>query len=272
MNKKIKLNVALTVDFDAVSGFMGLGLTDPYIMSIGKLGADEGICRIVKTLKNNNVSCTFFIPSHTAENYTDKCKMIIDAGFEIGHHGYAHEITKGKTIKEERSYIEKGLIALDKYLNVRPVGYRSPCLSQTQTTYKLLSEYGFKYDSSESAKDKPYFLELGGNPRLVEIPIKLLNCDTTYYHSFSPGNYSNLPTSPSVCEEIWKKEFEGLYESDEENLCYVHTVHPFCTGSYFYRMKVYDSFISSMKSHADVNFVTMQELCDIFLTNANVIT
>ena len=47
--------------------------------------------RILRLLARRDIPVTFFIPGHTIETYPDVCRMIVDAGHEVGLHGYAHE-------------------------------------------------------------------------------------------------------------------------------------------------------------------------------------
>jgi peptidoglycan-N-acetylglucosamine deacetylase len=259
---KNKLTVSLTIDFDAISGFLSANCTWPTEISRGEYGPNEGIRRIINLLKKNNIVGTCFIPGHTAENYTDQCKMIRDSGFEIGHHGYIHEAPKELSLDGQKIVIEKGLHALDKHLGVKPVGYRAPAFLQTKDTYRILLEHGFEYESSEGAKDSPYFINVDGQ-KLVEVPSKVILIDSLYFLNHSSNRYFPPPTDPSVAQKIWEEEFTGMYESDE-NLCFVHVIHPFITG-HFSRLRMYERFINFLKNHTDVSFKTLRDISRNFI-------
>ena len=168
MDHKNSLTVALTIDFDAESAIVDAGNTNPTALSRGRYGAIEGVKRIVNLFKRFAIRGTCFIPAYTVKKYPAQCKMFLDAGFEIGHHGCQHEAPLNKSFTEEQEIIECGLEAIDKILHLTPKGYRAPWLKQTENTYKLLIKYGFDYDSSECAQDSPYYIDVDGKRDYLE--------------------------------------------------------------------------------------------------------
>ena len=83
---------------------------------------------------------------------------------------YLHEPPHRLDLPAEREMIERGLDALDR-AGVRPIGYRSPSWELSDNTFSLLAEYGFKYDASQLAMDRPYWVESNGERTdLVEVP------------------------------------------------------------------------------------------------------
>lgn len=258
---KNNLTVAMTIDFDSESGLADAGNTNPTALSRGSYGATEGIARILQLFKKYKITGSCFIPAFTAKKYPDQCKMIRDAGLEIGHHGCLHEAPDSKSFAEEKNIIECGIEALDKVLGVKPVGYRAPWLRQSQNTYKLLLEYGFKYDSSECGRDRPYFLDVDGK-KFPEIPTKYELIDTPLFFNLSIKGFPPIATDPEIVEKIWKGEFDGMYEAKDE-LVYVHVIHPFCIG-HFHRLKMYERLIDYMQQHSNVTFATTKEICEKF--------
>lgn len=117
---KNHITVALTIDFDAESVFLDAGNTHPTALSRGSYGVNEGIKRILKLFKQYAITGTCFIPAFTVKKYADQCKIIRDAGFEIGHHGCLHEAPDLRTFEEERKILECGLEAFDKFLGIKP--------------------------------------------------------------------------------------------------------------------------------------------------------
>jgi peptidoglycan/xylan/chitin deacetylase (PgdA/CDA1 family) len=105
------------------------------------------------------VTATFYVPGHTALAFPEAVRAILDAGHEIGHHGWVHENPAELDIAGEREVLEKGFAALKKVSGHVPTGYRSPGCDFSEATVALLREYGFLYDSSCSAADfTPYYL------------------------------------------------------------------------------------------------------------------
>jgi peptidoglycan/xylan/chitin deacetylase (PgdA/CDA1 family) len=151
--------VCLTFDFDAISAWAGsLGMTSPSAASRGEFSARVGVPRVLDILAREGVHATFFVPGITVETWPDLCRRILDEGHEIGHHGY-HHITP-VTLEEaaEREQLEQGLEAMERWLDGhRAVGYRSPGADLSPNSTRLLTEYGFVYESSMSAQDfEPY--------------------------------------------------------------------------------------------------------------------
>lgn len=258
---KNQLTVAFTIDFDTESGLIDMGNTNPTALSRGSYGAVEGIKRVLDLFKSYGIVGTCFIPAYTLNKYPDQCKMIRDAGFEIGHHGCLHESPDARTYEEEKEIIECGLEALKKVLHVKPAGYRAPWLRQSLNTYKLLVEYGFEYDSSECGRDRPYFLDVD-NKKILEIPTKYELIDTPLFFNLGIKGFPPLAIDPDVVLKIWQREFDGMYES-EEDLYYVHIVHPFCIG-HFHRLKIYEQLIQYISQYSNVKITTLKEISDSF--------
>ncbi len=105
--------VALTFDFDAESAWLGaMNFATPSALARGAYGANEGVPRILNMLTKYDVPATFFIPGDTADRHPSETKLIVDAGHEIGHHGYLHEAPHLLSLPEERKMLDRGLEAL----------------------------------------------------------------------------------------------------------------------------------------------------------------
>jgi len=95
--KRPTIKVAVSVDFDAVSGWLGTGahpdnnLSD---YSAGYFSGYVGVPRLLKIFKKLGISdkVSWFVPMHSAETFPEQFQTIIDSGCEIGLHGYAHEV------------------------------------------------------------------------------------------------------------------------------------------------------------------------------------
>ena len=92
-----KVQVALSVDFDAISGLLGTGKDDANNKadySQGFFAGTVGVYRLVKLFKKHDVAdkVTWFLPGHSMETFPEATKAIKDSGCEIGLHGYSHEV------------------------------------------------------------------------------------------------------------------------------------------------------------------------------------
>jgi hypothetical protein len=96
---KPKIKILISVDFDAVSGWLGTGthadnnLAD---YSSGFFAAQVGVPRLLKLFKKLGIQdkVTWFVPMHSAESFPDEFKSIVESGCEIGLHGYCHEVRR----------------------------------------------------------------------------------------------------------------------------------------------------------------------------------
>ncbi len=253
--------VSLTFDFDAESAWLGAFKVDtPSALSRGAYGANEGVPRILKLLETYDLPATFFIPGDTADSHPDVVKRIIDAGHEVGHHGYLHEPPHLLQPDEERSIIERGLEALARH-GVTPTGYRSPSWELSKATYPLLADYGFRYDSSMLARDTPYWVEVDGRQfDMVEVPSAWELTDSAHFlFAYNPSYLVGL-SAPSKVEEIWRGDFDGAYE---DRGIFVLTLHPQIIGRH-HRMRLLERTIRYIQEHDDVRFVQMHEIADEF--------
>jgi peptidoglycan/xylan/chitin deacetylase (PgdA/CDA1 family) len=260
-------HVALTFDFDGMSGWIAKGATSPSLVSRGEFGA-IGVQRILALLESLEIRATFFVPGHTAAAFPRVLTSIIDAGHEIGHHGWVHENPARLTLDEERWAIEQGLAALERYGPVRPKGYRSPAWDNSPHTVGLLLEYGFEYESSLMAGDfEPYWCRVGdrwtttdayefGEPvDLVELPVAW-HLDDWPHFEFSVTSERSSPGlhSPSAVFEIWTSEFDYLHDHVGGGI-FTLTMHPQVIGR-GHRMTFLARVIDHMRGRGDVTFTS----------------
>jgi peptidoglycan-N-acetylglucosamine deacetylase len=153
--------VCLSFDFDGPSLWMQRRQTSPTPMSRGEFGA-VAVPRILRLLQRRAIPATFFIPGHTMETYPDVCRMVADAGHEVGLHGYAHEFNPGLSADKERWVMQRSLALVEKLTGSTPTGYRAPSGDLTEQTVAALVEHGVRYDSSLMGHDvAPYWVRSG---------------------------------------------------------------------------------------------------------------
>ena len=151
--------VALTFDVDGEAPWLGEGpeygrrLTT---LSQGRFGPERGLGRVLDLLAAHGIRATFYVPGHTADQHPDAMAAIVAGGHEVGHHGYLHLGSEGLDADGQRAELERGLTALGKH-GIRPIGYRSPGWELMPETLAMLAGYGFRYDASLMADDRPYW-------------------------------------------------------------------------------------------------------------------
>jgi peptidoglycan/xylan/chitin deacetylase (PgdA/CDA1 family) len=268
MSEKKDVRIALTFDFDACCVWIGtFGAKSPSMISRGEFGP-IALRRVLALLKEFGVKATFFTPGHSALAYPKPTEEIVEAGHEIGHHGWIHENPVTLTPEQERRVLERGLEALKKVTGVRPVGYRSPAWDNSPVTVPLLLEYGFEYESSLMGADfLPYWCRVGdewsateefawGKPvNLVELPVAWHLDDFPQFefvfmaNGVLPGN-----RAPSTAMEIWKGEFDYLYHRIGTGILNI-TMHPQVIGR-GHRLLFLEEFMKYAAGHPGVSFTT----------------
>ncbi len=261
------VHIALTFDFDAMSGWIAMGAKSPSLISRGEFGA-IGVGRVLALLGSLDLPATFFVPGHTAAAFPRVVAAILEAGHEIGHHGWVHENPAQLTPERERQALERGLEALEEHGGVRPQGYRSPAWDNSPHTIPLLVEYGFRYESSLMAGDfEPYWCRVGdrwtttgpyefGRPvDLVELPVAWHLDDVPHFEYIAaPQLLSTGLHHPDAVEHVWKSEFEYLYTNIGAGILTL-TMHPEVIGR-GHRMLMLQRVLEYMLEHPRVRFTS----------------
>ncbi|MDP3881853.1 MAG: polysaccharide deacetylase family protein [Nanoarchaeota archaeon] len=116
-------------------------------------GVVDGMPRLSKMLAKYKVKATFFTTCDCMEKYPALFKNLIKEGHEIALHGYRHERFDNLSKKEKEDRINKSLGCFKKYLRSKPLGFRAPQHSIDEDTIAILSQKGFKYDSSRTPEN-----------------------------------------------------------------------------------------------------------------------
>jgi NAD(P)-dependent dehydrogenase (short-subunit alcohol dehydrogenase family) len=145
-----KIQVLLSIDFDAVSGFLGTGASPTNNMSdysSGFFAGQVGVPRLLKLFKKHKISSkvTWFVPGHSMETFPSEAKQILESGAEIACHGYAHEGSAQMTEEQEQDVIAKCVELATALTGKKPKGWRAPLYQLREHTVKILEEHGFLY-------------------------------------------------------------------------------------------------------------------------------
>lgn len=123
---------------------------------------------------------TFFVVGNEAERHPDLLAELVDAGHEVGLHGFEHRPLAELGADEFAAQLDRGVRAIERATGQRPAGFRAPQFSLTPATLwapQVLSDAGFRYSSSVLPNRNPLH-GFPGAPRqpfrwpcgLVEIP------------------------------------------------------------------------------------------------------
>ncbi|MGQ9680301.1 MAG: polysaccharide deacetylase family protein [Candidatus Bathyarchaeia archaeon] len=245
-----KCCVFLSFDYDSSSATMWRTPLDVVTQSRGRYAPKVAIPRILDLLERLGIKATFFTPGWTIDNYPDSVEEIRSRGHEIGGHGYAHERMTEISYEAEESVFERMMISME-HIGVKPEGYRAPYWLVSDRTIMHLKRLGFKYSSNFMDDDMPYMLKYRGEETgLVELPVEWILDDWP--------QFDTERRSPAEVYEIWKPEFEGLYELGRY---FCLTCHPQAIGR-ISRLKMLEKLLREMQEKKDVWFATGAEIAE----------
>lgn len=111
----------------------------------------KSVTPILEILDEYNTKATFFVLGTLAEQQPERVREIYERGHEIASHAYSHKTLYELGAREFSVEIEKSVKLLQSITEEKPVGFRAPSFSinsSTKWAFKILQDYGFKYDSS----------------------------------------------------------------------------------------------------------------------------
>lgn len=212
--------------------------------------------RIAALLKRHDVRASFYVPAVTALLYPEEQKRLIEAGHEIGIHGWIYELNSGLSYETERDLMLKASDALTRITGKRPVGMRTPSWDFSQHTLRIEKEMGLLYDLSLMADEDCYELLLDGAPSgVVELPVEWVRDDAVYF-MMNRFQAQRPYTPPSDVFDIFRREFEAAYQ---DGGIFQLTCHPHIIG-YRSRIWILDELIAHARAKKDVWFATHEDV------------
>jgi len=154
----------------------------------------QGCREIFDLNKKHGLKSTFNFLTHWGYEIDGKfLAELADNNFEIGLHGYTHDIAIG--VRSEARIKRELSIALEK-LNYPVSGYRAPAFAVTPRLLKVLRELGIKYDSS----------------------MKTISCYGQATETFYPYRFPNIGIWEIPLTIQDDRVFRDLHLSNEEGL------------------------------------------------------
>lgn len=279
--------VAYGVDIDAVAGWLGSygGEDSPDDISRGLFAGEVGIPRLLKLFKKYNIPATWFAPGHSIETFPEQMKMIVDAGHEIGAHGYSHENPIAMSAKQEEDVLLKSIELIEKISGKKPSGYVAPWWEFSNITNELLLKHGIKYDHSLMHNDfTPYYVRVGDKwtkidyskdakewmkplvrgqeTDLIEIPANwyLDDLPPMMFIKKSPNSFGFV--SLRDIGQMWIDQFDWVYR-EMDYAIFPMTIHPDVSA----RPQVllmHERIIEHINKHEGVKWVNLNDMADDF--------
>ena len=256
--------VAVLLSFDVDNDTILLARnTNPSIgaMSQGEYGARVGLQRVVDLIDRHSIPASFFIPAVSLILQPDMVDVIQQSGrHEFGVHGWIHELNTELDADTERDLVGRATDYLENVTGRRPVGYRAPSWNFSPNTLRIIKEFGFLYDSSLMADDRPYeLLQNGEATGIVELPVEWILDDAPL---LNPRGTSY--TSPRDLLQVYIDEFDQAYE---EGTMFLLTTHPHIIG-HRSRILILEELISHIQSVGNVWFATHEQVARYVLEQA----
>ncbi len=95
--------------------------------------------------------------------------MIVDAGHEIGVHGYSHENPIAMTREQETAILDRSIELIEKVSGRRPTGYVAPGGEFSQVYQRNPPRTRDQYDHSLMHRDfEPYYVRVGDSWKKID--------------------------------------------------------------------------------------------------------
>ena len=278
---------AYGVDFDAVAGWLGSygGENSPLDISRGLFAGEVGVPRLLDLFREFGIRVTWFVPGHSVETFPEQSAAIVEAGHEVGLHGYSHENPIAMSPEQEEEVLDRCIELLEGLTGERPAGYVAPWWEFSAVTAELLLARGIEYDHSLMHDDfHPYYVRTGDTwtkidyskpaghwmkplvrgreTDLVEIPASWHLDDMVPLMFMKTVPNSQGFESPRVVEETWRDAFDWVYRKHDYAI-FPMTIHPDVSGRPQV-LAMHERLFAHMSSKPGVRFVTMREIADDF--------
>jgi peptidoglycan/xylan/chitin deacetylase (PgdA/CDA1 family) len=278
---------AFGIDVDAVAGWLGSygGQDSPDDISRGMFAGEVGTPRLLRLFERRGLRTTWFVPGHSIETFPEQTRMIVDAGHEVGVHGYSHENPIAMSRAQEEAVLDRCIDLVEKASNRRPTGYVAPWWEFSPITNELLLSRGIKYDHSLMHRDfEPYYVRVGDSwttvdysknaedwmkplvrgteTDLIEIPASwyLDDLPPMMFIKASPNSHGFV--DPRHLEEIWRDQFDWVYR-EMDYAVFGMTIHPDVSGRPQVLLML-ERLIDHISGHDGVRWATFDEIADDF--------
>ena len=102
------------------------GEDSPDDISRGLFAGEVGVPRLLRLFEKYSLKTSWFIPGHSLETFPEQTRMIVEAGHEVGAHGYSHENPIAMSPRQEEDVLVKTIDFIAEVSGKRPVGYVAP--------------------------------------------------------------------------------------------------------------------------------------------------
>jgi peptidoglycan/xylan/chitin deacetylase (PgdA/CDA1 family) len=286
-----EIHVSFGVDLDAVAGWLGSygGAQSPSDISRGVFAGEVGTPRLLKLFDRLDLKTTWFVPGHSIETFPAAVARIVEAGHEIGVHGYSHENPLDMSLDQERAVLERCVGLAEKLTGKQPKGYVAPWWEFSPNTLQLLIDFGFSYDHSLMHHDfLPYYvtkgdswtaidyglsanewmkpLQRGETTSMVEIPASWYLDDLPPMMFIKSAPNSHGFVNPRDVEQMWRDQFDWVYRECDYAV-FTIAIHPDVSGRPQVLLML-ERLVEYISGHPGVEWKTFEDIADDFTRRA----
>ena len=246
---------------------------------------EVGTPRLVELFRRFGIRTTWFVPGHSIETFPEQIGQVVEAGHEVGIHGYSHENPIAMTAEQEEAVLDRCIDLITKVSGRRPTGYVAPWWEFSPITNELLLKKGIKYDHSLMHHDfQPHYVRVGDRwtkidfskraeewmkplvrgqeTDLIEIPASWYLDDLPPMMFIKAAPNSHGFVNPRHLEEMWRDQFDWVYR-EYDYAVFTMTIHPDVSGRPQVLMML-ERLYGHIVRHPGVRFATFDEIADDF--------
>lgn len=214
-------------------------------------GMRVGIWRFYDALNSRRLKSTLAVNGSACKLYEEACGAARDAGWEFMCHGYVQ--APMHVVEDERKAIADTIAAITDFTGVRPRGWESPGLTETDQTLDLLAEAGIEYVANWPLDDQPVPMRTKtGTMTSLPYPVEI-----------NDVVMSAVQLQPS--DEILRRgrdQFDRLYQESADSVRVMAiSVHPFLTAVP-HRIRYLEELLDYILGHDGVVSMTGGEILD----------
>jgi peptidoglycan/xylan/chitin deacetylase (PgdA/CDA1 family) len=229
-------------------------------LELRRFGLRSGMTRLLDVFSRYGVRASFYVPAVVAENDPDLLPTLLNAGHEIGLHGYFHELVRDIDDHEFSAAIEASLDLFKRQTGHPPVGFRSPAWEMTPHMLREVRRLGLSYDSSLMGFDHPYEID-----DVVEIPVQWALDDAIFYKFEGSGNDRQAPVSSAAVLDDWLAEWRMLHRFGG---LFTLTVHDWISGR-AQRIALIEKLLETITAESGAWIATAEEIARHHVASAN---
>ena len=129
----------MTVDVDGWSSLLNFySVNHEPLQADAQVSIEAGISKLLRLFEKHKIRATFFVTGEMAQKHDAIVRKIVQNDHEIACHGLTHqknEFLLSRTSQEQN--IKAATRIIEEQIQVRPKGFRAPCLRLNETTLAL---------------------------------------------------------------------------------------------------------------------------------------